>query len=126
MIVFKCAAVNSGAYFILSSEETPPSILATIFINFDLEVAICQKQLAVPFSAYKHIISFNKLTLLSQVLNLMAYGKNMDQKKHIVEKQFQSKINDLICDFLFNTENQLQTSFLKFIAEQISLVGVYQ
>ena len=50
----------------------------------------------------------------------------MDQKKHIVEKQFQLKINDFICDFLFNTENQQQISFPKFIAEQISLVGVYQ
>ena len=56
----------------------------------------------------------------------MVFGKNMDQKKHILEKQFQSKINDLICDFLFNTENQQQIPFLKFIAEQISLVGVYQ
>ena len=67
MMVYKCAAINGGAYFILLSEETPLSILATIFINSDLEVAIYQKQLAVPFSAYKHIISFNKLTLLSQV-----------------------------------------------------------
>ena len=67
MMVYKCAAINGGAYFILLSEETPPSILATIFINFDLEVAIYQKQLAVPFSAYKLIISSNKLTLLSQV-----------------------------------------------------------
>ena len=39
----------------------------------------------------------------------------MDQKKHIVEKQFQSKINDLICDFLFNTENQQQISFLNLL-----------
>ena len=39
----------------------------------------------------------------------------MDQKKYIVEKQFQSKINDLICDFLFNTENQQQISFLNLL-----------
>ena len=56
MMVYKCAAINGGAYCILLSEETPPSILATIFINSDLEVAIYQNQLAVPFSAYKHNI----------------------------------------------------------------------
>ena len=67
MMVYKCAAINGGAYFILFSEETPPFILATIFINSDLEVAIYQQQLAVPFSGYKLIISSNKLTLLSQV-----------------------------------------------------------
>ena len=117
---------NSGAYFILLSEETPPSIWAAIFINSDLEAAIYQKQLAVPFSAYKRIqyTLSNKVTLLPQVLNLMTFGKNIDQKKYIVEEQFQSKINDLICDFLLNTENQRQISFLKFIAEQISLVFI--
>ena len=45
----------------------------------------------------------------------MAFGKNVDQKKLIVEKQFQSKINDLICDFLFDTEKQQQISFLNLL-----------
>ena len=99
---------NSEAYFIHSSEEKPSFILATIFINCNLEVAIYQKQLAVPFSAYKHIISSNKVTFLSQVINLMAFGKNVDQKSYSVVEQFQSKVNDLISDFLLNTENQQQ------------------
>ena len=67
MMVYKCAAINGGAYFIHLSKETTPSSLATIFINSDLEVVIYQKQLAVPFLACKLIISSNKLTLLSQV-----------------------------------------------------------
>ena len=55
----------------------------------------------------------------------MAFGKNMDQKKHIVEKQFQLNINNLICDFLINTENQQQISFLNLLQNKsVSLVFI--
>jgi len=72
---------ENGAYL---SKETPLSILIAIYINSDLEVAIS------PFSTYKHIIPSIKVTLLSQVLNLIAFTKNKDQKKQMVEEQFQS------------------------------------
>ena len=54
----------------------------------------------------------------------MAFGKNVDRKKHIVEEQFQLRINDLMLDFLLNTKHQQRSSFLKFIAKQISLVFI--
>jgi len=114
--------VDNGVYLIHLSEQTPPSILATIFINTELEVALFQDQKSIPSSAYHHILPTKKVTLLSHVSNLMAFGKNKKLDQATKEEQFQSKVNDTIFDFLVVTENEQQISFLKFIAEQISLL----
>jgi len=53
----------------------------------------------------------------------MAFAKNKPvQNQKTVEKQFESKIIDLMFDFLFTTENEQTISFLKFFMEQVSLL----
>ena len=113
---------DSGAFLIHLSEETTPSPLATIFINANLEIEIYQNQAFLPSSAYKHILPTKKVTLLSQLANLIAFAKNKIQNKAILEDQFQSNISNLNLDFLLVTQNQQQVSFLKFLLEQINLL----
>ena len=76
----------------------------------------------MPSSTYKHILPTNEVTLLSQVLNLLAFAKIKQDKKTTAKKNFQSKITDLMLDFLVITENQQQISYLKFFVEQIDLI----
>ena len=111
---------DGGAFFIHLSDETPPLPLATIFVNENLEVAIYQDLVPLPASTYKHILPTNKVTLSSQVVNLMAFARNKIQNKSNEDDQFKSKILNLILDFLLVTENQQQVSFLKL--EQINLL----
>ena len=63
---------NVGVNFFCLSPQQILFINASIFINADLEVTIYQKQQEMPPSSYQHIISNNKVTLISQVTNLKA------------------------------------------------------
>ena len=76
----------------------------------------------MPASTYKHILPTNKVTLSSQVVDLMAFARNKIQNKSNEDDQFKSKIANLILDFLLVTENQQQVSFLKLLLEQINLL----
>ena len=50
----------------------------------------------MPASSYKHIVSCNKVTLLSQVTNLMAYAKNIDMNKSAMNDKFIFNFSRLI------------------------------
>ena len=113
---------DKGLYLIHLSDQQPPSIVATIFINADLEVTFYQEQLIIPSSSYKHILSANKVALFSQVLNLMVFAKNKQPQSKTEVQQFQTNLRRLINDFILTTENEQQILFLKFFAEQIDLV----
>ena len=63
---------KSEANLILFSEEHPLSVQSTISISTELEIRIYHNGQLVPASTYKHILSSNKVKLLSQVTNLMA------------------------------------------------------
>jgi len=115
---------DQGAYFIHLTKENPPYILATIFIDSDLEVAVYQEKRTIPSSCYKHILPTNKVTLFSQVWNLVVFTKNQKRSRMDVEKQFQSNTTNLIVDFLLVVENEKLISFLKFVLEQINLAFV--
>ena len=73
-MAFSC--IRQSQKPILFSEEHPLSVQSTISISTDLEIRIYHNGQLVPASIYKHIVLSNKVTLLSQVTNLMAFAKN--------------------------------------------------
>ena len=104
------------------SSQQPLSIIASIFINTDLEVTIYQNQLVLHRSTYQHIISSNKVTLISQVTNLMAYAKNEQKCETTKKEKFLFNITKLISDFLLFSENDQIIPFLQFAKEQFQLI----
>ena len=75
----------------------------------------------VPSFSYNHIMPTNKVTIVSQVSNLLAFAKNLDLKKPAVEEQFKANMFKLINSFLLESENEEQIFILKFFIEQIDL-----
>ena len=104
------------------SSQQPLSIIASIFINTDLEVTIYQNQQVLHRSTYQHIISSNKVTLISQVTNLMAYAKNEQKCETTKKEKFLFNITKLISDFLLFSENDQIIPFLQFAKEQFQLI----
>ena len=110
-----------GADLIYLSDQQPSSILATVFINIDLKVTVYQNRQIVPSSFYDHIMSTNKVTMVSQVSHLLAFAKSLSMRKPAAEEQFKSNICKLINTFLLKANNEQQISVLKFVMEQIDL-----
>ena len=109
---------DSGMNLIYLSAQQPLSILTSIYVSTDLEVTVYLKQQVLPPSCYKHILSTNKVTLFSQIINLMAYAKNAQESNAVVLETLQSNISKLLEDLLFATENDQIMPCLKFVIEQ--------
>ena len=66
---------DTGLNLLHFSTEQPPQVVLTILININLEVVIYKKQhIVLPF-LYSHILSFNKISKLSEITNLMPFTK---------------------------------------------------
>ena len=50
----------------------------------------------VPSFSYNHIMPTSKVTMVSQVSNLLAFTKNLDLKRQAAEEQFKANILKLI------------------------------
>ena len=96
-------------------------MLSADFINMDMELTVYNNEQIVPSSSYNHIMPTTKVTMVSQVSNLLAFAKNLDLKKP-AEEQFKANIFKIINSFLIEIENKQKISILKFFMEQINLV----
>ena len=112
---------ENGADLICLSDHRPYTILSAVFINIDMEVTVYNNEQIVPSSSYNHIMPTSKVTMVSQVSNLLAFAKNLDLKKPAAEEQFKANMFKLINSFLLESENEQQISILKFFMEQIDL-----
>ena len=111
---------KSEAHLVLFSEEHPLSVQSTISINTDLEIRIYHNGQSVPAS--KHIISSNKVTLLSQVTNLMAFAENILMNKSAMKDKFIFNFSRLIDQYLEICDNDHEVRLLKFVLEEVELV----
>ena len=68
---------DSGIDLICLSKEHPPSISGTFCIDKQLNFCLYSDQQLLPSSSYKHILANDAVSLLSQVINLMAFLKNL-------------------------------------------------
>ena len=86
-----------------------------------MEMTVYNNEQVVPSSSYNHIMLTSKVTMISQVSNLLAFAKSLDLKKPAAEEQFKANIFKLINSFLLESENEQQISIVKFFMEQIDL-----
>ena len=73
---------ENGADLICLFDHRPYTILSAFFINMDMEVTVYNNERIVPSSSYNHIMPTSKVTMVSQVSNLLAFAKNLDLKKN--------------------------------------------
>ena len=119
---FLIQKTNDYCNFILLSQEHPQSIHGTIAVNRSLEVKVCYKQQMVPPSSYDHIMTSDKVTLLSEITNLLAFTKNLETSKGTMEETFKLKFLQLVNEQLEIAANDQQHRLLKFILEQVNLL----
>ena len=72
----------------------------------DMEVTVYNNERIVPSSSYNHIMPTSKVTMVSQVSNLLAFAKNLDLKKTVPEEKFKANIFKLINSFFLESVNE--------------------
>ena len=112
---------KSEANLILFSEEQL-SVQSTLSISTDLEIRIYHNGQLVPASEYKHIVSSNKVTLRSQVTNLMAFAKNIHINKSAKRDKFILHFSRLIDQYLEICDDDHEVRLLEFVLEELELV----
>ena len=110
-----------GLNMLYLSEEQPPQILSVIFISKNLDITVYHEQKVVPQSVYSDIVS-SKISLVSQVINVMAFAKNLDRSSCTSSSQLTFNITKLIEEYLEVSENTLEVHVLKFLLEQVQLL----
>ena len=105
-----------GLNMLYLSEEQPPQILSVIFISKNLDITVYHEQKVVPQSIYSDIV-LSKISLLSQVINVMAFAKNLDRSNCTSSSQLTFNITKLIEEYLEVSDNTLEVHVLKFLLE---------
>ena len=111
---------KSEAHLVLFSDEHPLSVQSTISISTDLEIRIYHNGQSVPAS--KYIVSSSKVTLLSQVTNLMVFAKNIHMNKSAMKDKFIFNFSRLIDQYLEICDNNHEVRLSKFALEEVELV----
>ena len=112
---------NNFCNFILLSQGHPLSIHVYISVTRNLEVTVYQNQEIVPLSTYKHIMQSNKIKLVSEFTNLLAFSKNLENNRLTMDDTFNAKLSRLVNKHLEKNENDEHRRFFKFILEQVDL-----
>ena len=119
---YKMYQTQLGVNFVHLTKECPPSILATVVVKKNFEVTVFRGQQIVPASSYTHILSSNKISLLSQISNIVAFAKSFQCTKSMLHESLKSKLVALVDDLLKKSENDREIRFLKFLSEQLKLM----
>ena len=99
---------NNGINLINLIEEQPPKILATISIEKSLKVKLYRKQQVLPLPSNSHIVSFGTVSLLSQVINLMAFAKNFHHPTLTSEDEFKENLTKLVESYIIGKSQNSQ------------------
>ena len=103
------------------SEKQPPQILSVIFISKNLDITVYHEQKVVPQSVYSDIVS-SKISLVFQVINVMAFAKNLDRSSCTSSSQLTFNITKLIEEYLEVSDNTLEVHVLKFLLKKVELL----
>ena len=96
------------------SIEQPFSILFSINIDKNLHVQIYHEKKLIPPSCYHHILSSEKVTLFSEVENLIAFEKNLDQNITTLMETIKAKLLNLIEKYIDLCQDDYKKKPLKF------------
>ena len=115
---------EAGISLIYLSIEQPFSILFSINIDKDLHVQIYHEKKLIPPSCYHHILSSEKVTLFSEVENLIAFAKNLDQNITTLMETIKAKLLNLIEKYIDLCQDDYKKKPLNFILEQLKLLFI--
>ena len=115
---------EAGISLIYLSIEQPFSILFSINIDKDLHVQIYHEKKLIPSSCYHHILSSEKVTLFSEVENLIAFAKNLDQNITTLMETIKAKLLNLIEKYIDLCQDDYKKKPLNFILEQLKLLFI--
>ena len=78
----------------------------------------------IPPSCYHHILSSEKVTLFSEVENLIAFAKNLDQNITTLMETIKAKLLNLIEKYIDLCQDDYKKKPLNFILEQLKLLFI--
>ena len=115
---------EAGISLIYLSIEQPFSILFSMNIDKDLHLQIYHEKKLIPPSCYHHILSSEKVTLFSEVENLIAFAKNLDQNITTLMETIKAKLLNLIEKYIDLCQDDYKKKPLNFILEQLKLLFI--
>ena len=103
--------------------EQPFSVLFSINIDKDLHVQMYHERKLIP-PCYHQILSSKKVTLFSQVENLIAFAKNLNQNITTLMETIKAKLLNLIENTL-NCARMTIKKTIKFYIRAIEITFYY-
>ena len=115
---------------ISADDFSSPQLSASVKVSANLDLNLFVSSKKVPFTVYQHLITSNKLTNISQLLNILALCKALCANSYELDKS--SAYLSLALSFLeeyaalesHNTSSESSLALVKFIVEQLSLVNI--
>ena len=115
---------------ISADDFSSPQLSASVKVSANLDLNLFVDSKKVPFTVYQHLITSNKLTNISQLLNILALCKALCANSYESDKS--SAYLSLALSFLeeyialesHNTSSESSLALVKFIVEQLSLVNI--
>ena len=107
------------------SIEQPFSILFSINIDKDLHVQMYHEKKLNLSSCYHHILSSEKITLFSQVENLIVLAKNLDQDITTLMETIKAKLLNVIEKYIELCKDDYQKKTIEFYIRAIEITFYY-
>ena len=115
---------------ISADDFSSPQLSASVKVSANLNLNLFIGSKKVPFTVYQYLITSNKLTNISQLLNILALCKALCAYSYESDKS--SAYLSLALSFLeeyvalesHNTSSESSLALVKFIVEQLSLVNI--
>ena len=115
---------------ISADDFSSPQLSASVKVSANLDLNLFVGSKKVPFTVYQHLITSNKLTNISQLLNILALAKHcvqilMNRIKTLAYLSLAlSFLEEYVALESYNTSNESSLALVKFIVEQLSLVNI--
>ena len=115
---------------ISADDFSSPQLSASVKVSANLDLNLFFGFKKASFTVYQHLITSNKLTNISQLLNILALCKALCANSYESDKSSAylslalSFLEDYVALVLHNTSSESSLALVKFIVEQLFLVNI--
>ena len=120
----ECAADEDRLNFLLLSFDINPKIIASVTFSADLSLTVFIDNCQIPWNKFSSVLSSNKVSLFSEVINLLASVKSVAHKEASKDDLLDSSIYFLSLLIEKKKDASLETRSLEFLLEQLQLQKV--
>ena len=112
---------DSGINMAIMSKTLPFTVIASLTVDKCMNVLVYHKEKSIPHSSYYHIMQKqSKISMISQVLNLMAFVKSLDDQPSIMDHKG-AAIECLNSHLDSGIEDDAENMRIAFLKEQLEL-----